>query len=599
MTEVVLTDQMWLVLGMIGLALLLFITEWVRVDVVGLLMMTILPLMGLLDPKRAFSGLASNAVVSIGAVMVIGAGMDKAGLIRKLVKPVIGLAGNHSSRLVILISAFVAVVSSFLQNIGAAALVLPALQRLSRRMNLSISRLLMPIGFACILGGTLTLVGSSPLIMLNDLIAPFHIEKFSLYSVTPIGLCLITAGILYFLLLGRWVLPGDEEDEAASRLAGCLHHGPLGRHFELTVPDNLPGPLTAQKMRAQYQTFLMGLSKFDGGGKHMAPDERVAVYPGDTLAVVAETENLNRLIKDYGLVVNPQIEVFKEELKHEEWGLAEGIVGPRSELMGKTLGESHFRSKFHINVLAVYRGDEVFETDLDELVLKNGDAIQLEGTWDRFRVLRDHGLLIFCTEVLEEPIPHRMTVWATFWFMVAMTLLLGFRLQLSLSLLTGALGMVICRVVTIQEAYRAVDWRTVFLLAGLMPLGYATTDTGTADAVAKWSIGLFGTLSPLTLYALLAVLATFLTLVVSNVGAVVLLVPLAVHMAMETGADPRLAVLVVGLGTSNSFILPTHQVNALYMGAGRYHTLDFVKAGSGMSLLFLAIVVFGVRYLYG
>ncbi|MDZ7697482.1 MAG: SLC13 family permease [Deltaproteobacteria bacterium] len=597
MQEVVFTNQMWLVLGMIGLALLLFITEWVRVDVVGLLMMTALPLMGLLDPRRAFSGLASNAVISIGAVMVIGAGMDKAGLIRKLVKPVIGLAGNRSGRLVVLISAFVAVVSSFLQNIGAAALVLPALQRISRRMDLSISRLLMPIGFACILGGTLTLVGSSPLIMLNDLIAPFHLEKFSLYSVTPIGLCLITAGIAYFLLLGRWVLPGG--DEAETRLAGCLHHGPLGRHFELTVPPELPGPLTAQMMRAEYQTFLVGLAKFDGGGKHMAPDERVAVYPGDTLAVVAETDNLNRLIKDYGLVVSPQMEVFKEELKHKAWGLAEGIVGPRSELVGKTLGEFHFRSKFRINVLAVYRGDEVFETDLDELVLKNGDAIQLEGTWDRFRVLRDQGLLIFCTEVLEEPIPRQKTLWATFWFAVAMTLLLGFGLKLSLSLLTGALGMVISRVVTIQEAYRAVDWRTVFLLAGLMPLGYATTDTGTADAIAKWSIGLFGTLSPLTLYALLAVLATFLTLVVSNVGAVVLLVPLAIHMAQQTGADPRLAALVVGIGTSNSFLLPTHQVNALYMGAGRYHTLDFVKAGSGMSLLFLAIVVFGVRYLYG
>lgn len=597
MDEVLFTHQMWLVLGMIGLVLLLFITEWVRVDVVGLLMMTALPLMGLLDPERAFSGLASNAVISIGAVMVIGAGMDRAGLIRKLVKPVIRLAGNSPNRLVILISAFVAIVSSFLQNIGAAALVLPALQRISRQMNLSISRLLMPIGFACILGGTLTLVGSSPLIMLNDLIAPFHLKKFSLYSVTPIGLCLMTTGILYFVVLGRWVLPGGEEEP--TRLPGCLHHGPLGRHFELTVPPELPGPLTAQIMRAQYQTFLVGLAKSGSGGKHMAPDERVAVNPGDTLAVVSETDNLNRLIQDYGLLVSPQMEIFADELKHEAWGLAEGIVGPRSELVGKTLGETHFRSKFRINVLAVYREDQVFETHLDALVLKNGDAVQLEGTWDRFRVLRDHGLLIFCTEVLEEPIPPQKTLWAAFWFALALILLLGFGLRLSLSLLTGALGMVVCRVLTVQEAYRAVDWRTVFLLAGLMPLGYAATDTGTAGAIAAWSMGLFGPLSPMLLYGLLAVLATFLTLVVSNVGAVVLLVPLAVHMAQQIGADPRLAALVVGVGTSNSFILPTHQVNALYMGAGRYRTTDFVRAGSLMSLLFLIVLVLGVRYLYG
>ncbi|MBW1781790.1 MAG: SLC13 family permease [Deltaproteobacteria bacterium] len=588
---------MWLVLGMIGLTLLLFITEWVRVDVVGLLMMAVLPLMGLLDPGQAFSGLASNAVISIGAVMVIGAGMDKAGLISKLVRPVIQLAGKSPNRLIIFISAFVAVVSSFLQNIGAAALVLPAIQRIGRQMNVSISRLLMPIGFACILGGTLTLVGSSPLIMLNDLIAPFHLEKFSLFSVTPIGLCLVTVGILYFTVLGRWVLPGGDEDDG--RLPGCLQHGPLGRHFELTVPPELSRLLTAQIMRARYQTFLVGLAKFDEGGKFMAPDERLAVNPGDILAVVAETDDLNRLIKDFGLLVSPRIEVFADELKHEAWGLAEGIVGPRSELMGKTLGESHFRSKFHINVLAVYRGNQVFETDLDELILKNGDAIQLEGTWERFRVLRDQGLLIFCTQLLEDPIPPQKSMWAAFWFATAMLLLLGFRLQLSLSLLTGALGMVLCRVVTIQEAYRAVNWRTVFLLAGLMPLGLATTETGTADAVAKWTIGLFGEMSPLILYALLAALATFLTLVVSNVGAVVLLVPLAIQLAHEIGADPRLATLVVGVGTSNSFILPTHQVNALYMGAGRYRTVDFVKAGSVMSFLFLAVLVFGLSYLYG
>jgi len=597
MEEVVFTPQMWIVLGMIGLALLLIITEWVRVDVVGLLMMTAIPLMGLLDPKQAFSGLAGNAVISIGAVMVIGAGMDKAGLIGKFVQPVVKLAGNRSARLTVLFSGFVALISSFLQNIGAAALVLPAIQRVSRQTDTSISKLLMPIGFASILGGTLTLVGSSPLIMLNDLMAPYKLERFSLFSVTPIGICLVTVGILYFALLGRWVLPGYRDD--GESIGGCLEHALPGRHFELVVPQELPASLTAQIMRARYRTFLVGLKKFGGGGTFMAPDERVVVNPGDVLAVVADTDDLNRLIKDFGLSVHPRIEAFGQELRQEAWGVAEGIVGPRSELVGKTLGESHFRNKFQINVLRVYRKDQVFETDLDELTLKNGDAIQLEGTWGRFRVLRDQGFLLFCTKILEESIPLHKTLWAGLWFLTAMILLLGFHVQLSLSLLTGALGMVLTRVLTIQEAYRAVDWRTVFLLAGLMPLGFATMETGTAHAVARWSLALFGDMSELALYALLASLATFMTLVVSNVGAVVLLVPLALSMAQEIGADPRLAALVVGVGTSNSFILPTHQVNALYMGAGRYHTVDFVKAGSVMSLLFLVVLVLGVLYLYG
>jgi hypothetical protein len=433
--------------------------------------------------------------------------------------------------------------------------------------------------------------------MLNDLIVPFDLERFSLFAVSPLGLCLAGAGILYFVLLGRWVLPGGDARE--TRLPGCLQRGLPGRHFELHIPSKLSHPLTAQILRSEYRIFLVGLDKFGGGGKFMAPDERVALNPGDTIAVVADEEGLNRLIQEYGVRARAGLENFAAELNPEAWGLAEGVVGPRSELLGKTLGETHFRQKFGINVIAVYRGDEVFETDLDELKLRNGDAILLEGTWERFRVLRAQGSLLFCTQLLEEPIPKSKTMWAFIWFAVAMILLLGFRLQLSLSLLTGALGMVLTRVLTIQEAYKAVDWRTIFLLAGLMPLGLATMDTGTAGAVAQWSLGLFGKISPLLLYTLLGILSTALTLLVSNVGAVVLLVPLAVHMAENVGADPRLAALVVGIATSNSFILPTHQVNALYMGAGRYHTVDFIKAGSVMSILFLVVMVFGVKFFYG
>jgi len=200
-----LTPDMIMVLVMIGVAIFLFIVEWVRVDVVAILMMVALPLLHLVTPKEAFVGLSSNAVVSIIAVIIIGAGLDKTGMINKLVKPVLAIAGKSSSRIIVAVSFTVALISSFMQNIGAAALFLPAIQRISKLQKIPLS--LMPVGFSAILGGTITLVGCSPLILLNDLLIPFNLEPFGLFDVTPIGLALVASGILCFIFLGRFILP--------------------------------------------------------------------------------------------------------------------------------------------------------------------------------------------------------------------------------------------------------------------------------------------------------------------------------------------------------------------------------------------------------
>ena len=589
-----LTTDMILVLGLIGLAVVLFITEWVRVDLVGILMMVLTPFLGLVKPLEAFAGLSSNAVVSIIAVMIIGAGLNRTGLVGLAVKPVVKLSHGKTKRVMVLVSATVAGISSIMQNIGAAALFLPAVQRISRNQMIPISRLLMPIGFAAILGGTTTLVGSSPLILLNDLMKPLGLKPFGLFSVTPVGVCLVGLGIVYFLVLGRWVLPKGQTPPAEQL---CHLHPQEGQHFEVKVPEELPQPLTAEVMVRRYGVHLVGLIKSGGGDKIMAPDGRTVLYPGDVMAVLAKREGLELLARDFGLEVKPSLERFIEDLSPQLWGAVEAVVAPRSELEGKTLGQVHFVSKFHLNPLVVFRGDEPREVRLEAMELRAGDSLLMEGPWTRFRILAEKGWLIFCTPVREEPPASGKAAVAGAWLAVSLLLILVFKVQLGLSLLTGALGMLVCRVIAVDEAYHAIDWRTVFLLAGLMPLGLATLHTGTAAWVAQEALRVMGHLSPLAVLAVVGVLSTVFTLVVSNVGAVVLLLPIAVELALDAGADPRLAALVVGLATSNSFILPTHQVNALYMGPGRYHSTDFLKAGLPLSVLFL-VVMLGVLYLF-
>jgi di/tricarboxylate transporter len=595
------TTEIALVLGMIGLAVFLFIVEWIRVDMVAILMTVTLPLLKLVTPKEAFSGFASNAVISIIAVIIIGAGLDKTGLINRLVKPVVRLAGNSASRVVIAMGATVAFISSFMQNIGAAALFLPAVKRVSKSMNVPLSQMLMPIGFCAILGGTVTLVGSSPLILLNDLMVPFNLKPFQLFDVTPVGIALVVCGIGSFILFGRFVLPRGEVDAQKEQEAGALSaYEELAEAFELKIPPGFHAfrePVTVKMIRNKYLVNAVAYAARDKI-KMLTLTPDMELYGDGHLAVLGKKDNVLQLAADYGLTVEPAITIFKEELSPTFSGTLEAVVAPRSELIGKTMKEAHFWEQYQVNPLAIYRSDQAFYSGLSDMRLRSGDSIVLQGPWERFKILEQNRKFIFTTPVGEVLKPEK-ALFAGLWMAVSLIMIIVFDVQLSVSLMTGAFGMILCRVLTIDEAYQSVDWRTVFLLAGLIPLGIATEKSGTAAWIANTVLGLFGEVSPFVLLTAIAVLSTFFTLVISNVGATVLLVPLVVNMAMTAGTDPRMAVLVVGLATSNSFVLPTHQVNALYMGPGRYRSVDFMKGGGMMTVVFIGVLMTMLYLFYG
>ena len=600
-----LTTEMIMVMAMIGVAIFLFIVEWIRVDVVAILMMVTLPLLGLVTPTEAFIGLSSNAVVSIIAVIIIGAGLDKTGLVNKVVAPVVKLAGDSQNKVVIFISMTVALISSFMQNIGAAALFLPAIRRVSKTMKVHISRMLMPIGFCAILGGTVTMVGSSPLILMNDLIAPYDLKPFRLFDVTPIGLALVVSGIIYFTFLGRFVLPkhdsnGDSYDEDS----GSEDHIKswyrfLGEPWELSVPDGyLPRAevKTISQVRKEFLVNIVAVAGVDGK-KILSPSRATTLEGGLELGAYGTEENINRFAKEHGLIIKKSMELFKDILSPSMSGTVEAVVAPRSNLVGKSLGDVHFRRLFGLAPLAIYRGEKVFKTSLSEQTLQTGDAILFHGSWENFKIVQNNRDFIFTTQIDVETLRPEKAAFAGSALVIALSMVMFFDIQLSVALMTGALLIILTRVLSIDEAYQSVDWRTVFLLAGLIPLGIATEKSGSAAWIAHQVLSMLGDVSPVVMLSIIAILSTGFTLVISNVGATVLLVPLVVNMAMSAGVDPRMAALTVGIAVSNSFILPTHQVNALYMGPGRYRSVDFMKAGSLISIIFL-IVMIGTMYLF-
>ena len=602
------------------LTIYLFAFEIVGVDVAASTVMVLLgltslfaPLMGLeqglVDSNHLFDGFASNAVISIIAVMIIGAGLDKTGIMSKVATYILKIGGTSESRVIPIISGTVGIISSFMQNVGAAALFLPVVSRISARSGLPMSRLLMPMGFCAILGGTVTMVGSSPLILLNDLIltsnkalpAEQQMEILSLFSVTPVGLALVAVGVIYFVIAGRFVLPSSDKVKGVTGSDTMEYfqevYGLSYSLYEVVVPQD--SGLVGKQLddiehrdRIRIIAALRGSDDLRIGPGSLARD--VGIEVGTVLGVLCTPENLQAFVKRYGLNLRKHIETFTEVLSSAKAGIGEVVIPPGSNLIGKSARDVWMRKTYGVAMIAMHRDGETLREGegIRDLPLKAGDTMIVHTSWDALaRLEKDRNFVVVTTEFPHEELrPHKLG-WALLFFTLALFLVLFTDIRLSIALLSGAIGMVIAGVLSIEEAYQAVSWRTVFLLASLIPLGLAVETSGTAKWIAEQTIAVVGQMPIWVIQTVVAILATFFTLVMSNVGATVLLVPLAVNIAIGVGADPVMFAITVALATSNSFLIPTHQVNALIMGPGGYRVPDFMRAGGIMTLLFLVVMI--------
>ena len=624
MQAVILTQDMIAVLCLLGFTVFLFASEIVRVDLAAIFIMVTLGILSafptfqnLADIEHLFDGFASNAVISIIAVMIIGAGLDKTGLMSAIAVSIVKYGGRTEKRIIPIVSGVVGLISSFMQNVGAAALFLPVVSRISARTEIPINRLLMPMGFCAILGGTLTMVGSSPLILLNDLIATVNvnlpadqqIKSFGLFDVTPIGLALVATGILYFMICGRFLLPKNKmESTSAQSMKDYMKrvYGIKADICEVRIPEGnlLIGEAIGDIMEAHH-IYVIGY--YHRGSKIFPPVLTRPIEAPCRLAILGRRKVVAEMVADYGLELLPGLEVFAEDVAPTKSGVAEIVIPPDSNVIGKSARDLLLRQTYGQSLLAIHRGSDVFshvETEEHEssrvgtIPLQGGDTIVVHTEWGNLtRLNKNPNFVIVTSDYPQEDLrPHKVG-WALFFFAIALGLILFSDLRLSLCLLVGALGMVLSNVLTVDEAYQSVGWNTVFLLASLIPLGQAVQNTGTAEWIAYQFLTVLDGWPLWSLQAVLAVLATIFTLVMSNVGATVLLVPLAVSIALASGGDPGLFALTVAISTSNSFLIPTHQVNALIMTPGGYRVMDFVRTGGGMTVLFL-VVSLGVMNLF-
>lgn len=608
MDMVALSFEMMLVIGLLVITIILFAFEILRVDLAAICIMVLLgltttipgiePVIGRDD---IFSGFSSNAVISVIAVMIIGAGLDKTGLMSRVATLILKRGGRTESRIIPLVSGTVALISSFMQNIGAAALFLPVVSRICARTDLPISRLLMPMGFCAILGGTVTMIGSSPLILLNDLLISANkvlprdqqMETFGLFSVTPIGLALVTVGIVYFIVAGRFVLPRSSmsNENRTSRASDYFEklYGIKGELMEVRVSDESPQVgMTIHQVEDNHPNTPMMLALYSGDVVKVPPDREEMIWVNTRVGLMGDRSQIEQFCEENKWELLGEPDRFADVLNAQHGGIAEIVVPPGSSLIGQEIGDIKPRRNFGTNILQIYRNEEIIKNSFRNQKLHAGDTLVVHASWKDLKNISRNKDFVLATDVKYEDLRTNKIKEAIVFFSLALVLFF-LTDSLSISLLTGAVGMVLSGVLTIDEAYDAVSWQTVFLLASLIPLGIAVDQSGTAAWIAHQILTIVGDVPNFVLQIVIALLATFFTLVMSNIGATVLLVPLAVNIALAVGADPAVFALTVAISTSNSFLIPTHQVNALLMGPGGYQVADFMRAGGVMTILFLVV----------
>jgi di/tricarboxylate transporter len=606
-----LTGDMLLVLVVLGITITLFVTEVVRVDVVALTVMVLLGLLGLVPSDQLFNGFASNAVLSIIAVMILGAGLDRTGVMTVIAAFILRIGGKTCAKIIPLISGTVGIISSLMQNVGATALFLPVVSRISVRTEIPLARLLMPMGFCAIMGGPITMVGSSPLILLNDLISASNaslppgaetLGHFELFDVAPVGLSLLLAGILYFLAVGRWLVPENRPEPSAAPARTKTYfadtYGIEGDVYELlvTVDSPLVGMQVGDAEKLEGIPRLLAIRNTEA--PRMAPPSDEMIWVGTILGVMGSRDEVGRFALDYHCRLQPRVKTFGGLFNPSRAGISEVVIPPGSKIIGQSIGEARLRKRYGISVLAVNRRGKVIIEGVREQVLEAGDCLVSHSTWRDLSELHKGRKFIVATDIPKEEQRPQKVGHALFFFALSISMILFTDFRLSIALLVGALGMILTNVISIDEAYNSVSWKTVFLVASLIPIGLAMELTGTAAWIAQQAMVLLGSLPDIAVQIVIAVLATLFSLVMSNVGATTILVPIAIGIALTTGANPTMYALIVALSTSNAFILPTHQVNALIIGPGGYRVADFVHVGSGMSVIFLVVMLTVVNLIF-
>ena len=610
-TTLTLTADMELVLGLVFFTMVMFLFERIRADVVALVVLVVLGLTGLVPREDLFGGFAGNAVMSIIATMVLGAGLDRTGALNRLAGWLLRRAHGVESRLLLLTTGAAGLTSSIMQNPSVMSLFLPVASRLSSRTGLTLSRMLLPLAAAIVMGGALTMVGNSPLILLNDLLVAANanmpsgaatLEPLNMFAPMPIGLALLAASLAYFHFFGSKSLREDETEAvtpARTQSYFARAYGIDGDVHELTVTADSPlvGMSVGDTEALHGAPLLLALRT--GEESRLSPPGDARIWVGSVLGMMGAKEQVADFAQNNFLRMSSRLRTFGDLFNPSRAGISEAVVPPTSHFIGKTSSQLRLRKQLGISLLAINRDKQVLRSDVRSTPIRAGDMLVLHSIWtDLAQAAKDKDFVVVTDYPKGEQRPHKFKIAMTI-FAISMLLALSSKIPVPIALMTGVAGMLVAGVINIDEAYAAISWKTVFLMACLIPLGWAMDSSGAAAWLAGHSLEQLPDGFPLwLLQILIGLLTTAFSLAISHVGATIIMVPIAINIALAAGGDPTAFALIVALSASNNLMTASNPVMSMITGPASYTGRDLWRVGGPLSLVYLVIIVIVINLLY-
>lgn len=578
-----------LVLGILTGAIILFVSEKIRADVVAMIVLAALVLTGLVPIEQAFSGFASPAVITVWAVFIVSGGLTRSGVADTIARLVMRFAGPNPIRLIILIMVGVGLMSAFMNNIGAVAILLPAVISIARETNTAPSKFLIPLAWGSLMGGNMTMIGTPPNILASGILESYgNLEPFQFFDFMPMGIIVLATGIVYMLLIGRRLLP---QRTSGAELSQSYQIQDYLTEVRILEDSPLIGKTVKEAdLDNQHGLNVIHIHLCCQDSETATPTSEHRLEPGDELHIEANAEAILQATESLKLVPVPdrEIQPLEDEPSRSAFELAEVVLSPKSSLNGKTFKEIDFRSRYGLSVLALRHQSQLLYSRLAEKPLSFGDSLLVQGPVENIDRLRsDINFLLLDMPEQELRRVNKAPI-AIFILLGVLMVVSTSLLHVSIAMFIGALLMVLSGTLTMDEAYRSIEWKAVFLIAGMLPLGLAMESTGTAQLIADQIIRFIGDQGPLAVMMGIYIMTGLLTEVMSNAAATVLAVPIAIDAAVGLGADPHSYVMAIVIAASTSFLMPIgHQVNVLVYGPGGYRFFDYTKVGVWLNLLLL------------
>ncbi len=575
-----------LVLALLVVTIILFATELLSIEIVTLIMLIILASARIISPEEAFAGFSSDFIIIIASIFILSAAMQETGILDFAVVRLAILARKSTNVLLLVVMLLTGIISAFMNNTTVTAMFVMPLVGLSKKINRSASKLLMPLAFSAILGGTCTLIGTSTNVAVSGYVAKTGLDPIGLFEISGIGLIIFIVGIVYMMTIGKWLLPSHDDQQLTEEYK-------LQKYLTeiVVLPDS---PLIGQLVFASDLTTLnFRMLNIIRGKDNFLPDFRTRIREKDILLVEGDLDNLMKVKETKGIQIMADA-ILDKDLETEDIRLAEMLVLRQSNLIGKSVKEVEFTRRYGLVVLAISRHGETLRAKIGSICLQLGDLLLVQGSAQRLDQLRQSNNVALLDQF--EPIlfKKRKGIVAISCFVLAIVAGTLKLLPLSIAFLLAAILTILFRCISADKAYATIDWKLLILIGGMTAFGTAMENSGAADFLAQGIVDIMGPFGKIAVLGGFVVLTVILTQPMSNAAAALVIIPVALRVATELHSDPRSFAIAIMLAASVSLITPFEPACILVYSPGKYHFKDFIKVGTPLTILLVLVIIFMV-----